>query len=90
MDSSEQKLYNEAVEAARKITAAARVQRVARFPKVVDGVVAFREGDRRFKLGATTAIYIEIYLTEEAGGLDLDAALLDENHVRELIEVITS
>jgi hypothetical protein len=76
-------------DAARKITEAARKFRgSAEYPRVVAGAVAFREGDRRFRLSEVTVLYVEEYLHENR--VTLEQACEDENHVRELIEVITS
>lgn len=84
-------LIEQGIAEAVRICAASRTFRQAeRWPRVVKGCVAFHEGDQRFRIYDATTLYVGLYLKDEAAGLDLGAALKDEHHVRELIEVITS
>jgi hypothetical protein len=86
------------VRRARLITEAARTMRgTETFPRVNSNHVEFYEGDRRFGLTPETTDYIDQYLNEHGRRtarrfeeLTLEAACQDADHVRELIEVITS
>ncbi len=88
---SDEELVQQGVSAASKIAAASRKFRGSgAFPYIAEGAyVAFYEGDRRFELAPEVIFYVWQYLGEHRK-LTLEAALRDENHVRELIDVITS
>ncbi len=87
---TDEQLLAQGIRECERICAASRDFRETSWPQVENDYVAFYPGDRRFHIYEATTLYVELYLSEEAGNLSLDAALADENHVRELIEVITS
>jgi hypothetical protein len=101
----DEKLVAEGIARAELICATDRKLSGREWPQVIDGYVAFYEGDRRFHIYDATTIYIDLYAQEHAPktlrerlrlvitGVEpwnWTYLLTDENHVRELIEVITS